>query len=403
MDSSSRVAFLDRSRIFAGAEQSLATLIQSLDRRKHSLFLCFDYRMAHQDRYREKQSSLIYLAKSQQWWMGTDCWKHPPRGADLLARLILAARLGGVIRKHQINILHVNLLRTNSYWDLRFAKWSGAATVGHIRSLHLQNPVANSTLNLCDRVVCTSKAVLKGVREACAGEYASRLVHIYDPVADDASSDELLSAMLPPALPPGARFVCSVGILDPRKGHDTAIAAFAEIATEFPEAHLLIAGGPNANDVNETRRLRGMADACGLSARVLFLGHVSNMAEVYRASELVYALSKDGEAFGRVPVEAALAERIAIGTPLGATPEIIQAGVTGILVPPNAPSLVADWTRKVLRQPGHFRTLAKAALTQARLRFSPEVHVRAIESLYAAVFRQPWLRTHSELSLSRSN
>ncbi|SFU46989.1 Glycosyltransferase involved in cell wall bisynthesis [Pseudoduganella namucuonensis] len=129
----------------------------------------------------------------------------------------------------------------------------------------------------------------------------------------------------------------SVGLLDPRKGHDLVIRALAEL----PDARLLIAGtGP------ERKRLEDLAREVGVAPRVRFLGSVpqTELAGYYNAADmLVLASSREGWAN-------VLLESMACGTPVVAsnvwgTPEVVAAPEAGVLMRERTPAALADAVR----------------------------------------------------------
>jgi glycosyltransferase involved in cell wall biosynthesis len=313
--------------------------------------------------------------------MGTDRWRRPPRGADFLKRLIAARRLRTVIRASGAQLLHVNLLSRDSWQDLALARRMGLRTIGHVQSLASQRPLRRRTLEACDAVLCISECVRKEV-EAVTDR--PRRMRVYPAVSrpDPITLQEKCAAKKSLGLPPNARVLSSVAMLDPRKGHDVAIAAFTALMQEFPELFLVIAGGCYDQDQEELDRLQHLAGASRAPERILFTGYQSDMRPIYAAADIVLALSRDGEAFGRVPIEAAAHGRVAIGTALGATPELILDGRTGFVVPPGAPEAVADLCRRILIDEPLAERIGHAGSEHVAQHFSPDRIAQEIEGVY---------------------
>ncbi|MDL2356168.1 MAG: glycosyltransferase family 4 protein [Pseudomonadota bacterium] len=141
----------------------------------------------------------------------------------------------------------------------------------------------------------------------------------------------------------------SVGVLDPRKGHDLTIKAL----TLLPGVQLLIAGiGP------ERRKLEELAERLGLAERVTFLGPVAqtDLTVYYNAADaMVLASSREGWAN-------VLLESMACGTPVVAsnvwgTPEVVNAPAAGVLMQERTPQALADAvTRLRAHYPDHAAT-----------------------------------------------
>jgi glycosyltransferase involved in cell wall biosynthesis len=72
----------------------------------------------------------------------------------------------------------------------------------------------------------------------------------------------------------------------------------------------------------------------------------------------------------------------ALATAVGGSPEVIEDGVNGVLVPPEDAGLLADGLLHLARDPDHARTLGAAARQTIEARFSMETVVQRYEELY---------------------
>ena len=72
----------------------------------------------------------------------------------------------------------------------------------------------------------------------------------------------------------------------------------------------------------------------GLKDKVIFTGFVNEMKELYASLDLL-VLPSYAEPFGRVIIEAMAMEKPVIATRAGGAVEIVESGVTGLLVPPD--------------------------------------------------------------------
>jgi glycosyltransferase involved in cell wall biosynthesis len=137
-----------------------------------------------------------------------------------------------------------------------------------------------------------------------------------------------------------------VGRLDPHKGHDVLLDAFAGLAHE-PPAHLVVAGG--ALFAAGVARIEGFAahlerriDELGLRERVHRLGHVADTAPVFAALDAVVVPSTAPESSPRTIAEAQAAGCPVLASAIGGVPELVRDGDTGLLVPPgDVPALRA--------------------------------------------------------------
>lgn len=152
-----------------------------------------------------------------------------------------------------------------------------------------------------------------------------------------------------------------VGRLEPMKGVDTLLEAFARIAPEFPHVHLRIVGSGSLRSRLETRSSQPISQG-----RVIFVGHTSppTVYDEFAAAEIFCGLSRS-EALGNVFLEAQAAGCAVIGTRVGGIPEIIEDGRTGLLVPPDDSATAADALAQLLRDDALRGRLATAGKERA--------------------------------------
>jgi glycosyltransferase involved in cell wall biosynthesis len=136
---------------------------------------------------------------------------------------------------------------------------------------------------------------------------------------------------------PGSPFILFMGRLNPIKGPDLLLDAFARVSGRFPEHHLVFAG-PDGGMLAE---LTASTERLGLSDRVHFLGHVdgSEKADAYRFAQLLVVPSRQ-EAMSIVALEAGIS-----GTPVLLTDQCgfdeVAALDPRLVVPANSEGLAA--------------------------------------------------------------
>jgi glycosyltransferase involved in cell wall biosynthesis len=104
------------------------------------------------------------------------------------------------------------------------------------------------------------------------------------------------------------------------------------------------------------------------------------------AADLVVVPSV-AEAFGLVLAEALYLGRAVVATRVGGSPEIVDDGVDGILVPPGDSAALAEAIGRLLDHPGERERLAGAGRQKVQERFSFETMTRAYEALYEELAR----------------
>jgi D-inositol-3-phosphate glycosyltransferase len=144
----------------------------------------------------------------------------------------------------------------------------------------------------------------------------------------------------------------ALGRLVRRKGVDELITALRRL----PDVELLVAGGPDTPEAldrdPDAGRLRAVAAAAGVADRVRLLGAVAR-AEVpalLRSADAVVCVPWY-EPFGIVPLEAMACGRPVVASAVGGIQDTVVDQVTGLLVPPRRPDVLAGALRQLLAAP----------------------------------------------------
>lgn len=171
--------------------------------------------------------------------------------------------------------------------------------------------------------------------------------------------------------------IVAAGSLEPRKGFDLLIRAFAGVARRCEGARLRI-WGEGADGTS----LRLLADNYGLRERIDFAGRYNDVAAAIGPAE-VFVLSSRYEGFPNVLVEAMAlgVTPVAFRCPHGPG-EIIVDGESGLLVPPEDVDRLADALRAAL-DPAINAVLSDGALMSAT-RFQLETIGRRWDVLLGA-------------------
>lgn len=143
-----------------------------------------------------------------------------------------------------------------------------------------------------------------------------------------------------------------------------------EAAITLPEVHVLLVGDALFGEAEYTEKLKNIASQKSLKGRVHWLGFRQDIPALMKACDAIAHCSTAPEPFGRVIVEAQLAKRPAIATIGGGTCEIIEHGVTGLLLPPNDPLLLAEAMQQIFSDREATQKMVNTAYDQAKIKFS---------------------------------
>jgi glycosyltransferase involved in cell wall biosynthesis len=107
----------------------------------------------------------------------------------------------------------------------------------------------------------------------------------------------------------------------------------------------------------------------GLDRKFHLTGYRADVADLYPAFDIFVLPSRKPEPFGRVTVEAMMQGRAVIATNHGGTCELIENGVTGMLVSPSDPNSLATAIDVLLADRNLRERMGQAAALYARNNF----------------------------------
>lgn len=189
------------------------------------------------------------------------------------------------------------------------------------------------------------------------------------------------SSLAPAPFPWDPPTLLALGRLTPEKGFDTALHAFARLASHPAAPRLDVVG-----DGPERPRLEALAASLGLAGRVRFTGWTSpdDVPRRFNEATIVLMPSRWKEPFGLVALEAAQMGRPVVASRTGGLPDIVVDAVTGRLVPPDDPVALADAIAELLADPSRLQRMGQAARERAASEFAFDRFIDQHLELYAS-------------------
>lgn len=180
---------------------------------------------------------------------------------------------------------------------------------------------------------------------------------------------------------PPASDIIAVGRLTGAKDYPTLLRAFRHVRMKR-DAHLVIAG-----EGEERGALQSLAVRLGVEGSVVWAGFVQNPYALMARSK-VFVLSSAWEGFANVLPEAMACGTAVVATDCSSSPgEIIENGVTGLLVPVGDDRALADAILSLLEDDGLRERLTTAAARRVK-EFRCEKIISDYESLLADTIRR---------------
>ncbi len=183
-------------------------------------------------------------------------------------------------------------------------------------------------------------------------------------------------------IPENAVLVGYVGRLSQEKGQRVLLEAAATLVPSIPDLRVALVGdGPDRRDLEE------MARALGILGRVVLTGHLDDVGPVYRDLD-VLALTSFTEGLPNVVLEAMCMDVPVLATNVGGTSEIVQDGITGVLVPAASPHAVAEGLRRLIGSPDWARGLVANGRRRVEEQFEFAGRVALEEAVYEEIVKR---------------
>jgi glycosyltransferase involved in cell wall biosynthesis len=261
------------------------------------------------------------------------------------------------------------------------------ARTPHVINWHRQpglpmTPRQSAAVKLAGRMGCGVIAVTRaqvpqlvelGVRE-------ERIRVVPNGVPDPPRADRA-AARAELELPAGDYVVVVVARLRPEKRHEDLIHALADLSRRMPNVSGVVVG--DGETAAELRRL-----AAQTGAPVRFTGF-DPRPERYMAAADVVCLPSEHEALPISLIEAAAASRPVVATDVAGVAEVVDEGVTGLLVRPREVAALTHALESLGADPARRERMGAAAHERWRERFSFDAMVDAYHELLQGVRGRP--------------
>jgi glycosyltransferase involved in cell wall biosynthesis len=248
---------------------------------------------------------------------------------------------------------------------------------GESRRVRLYERLDRWNLRWMDRVVCVSEGQADKVRRAGVTSERIRVicnaVHAERFARPDPSRREMMERMFPR---PPRYLVGAAGRLSPEKGFGILLEGAARVVAKDASVGFLHFGdGPLRGELQ--RRI----DALGIEDRFVLAGFRSDLDQFMPFLD-VLALPSFTEGMPNVVLEALAAGVPVVATAVGGTPEVVEDGVSGRLVPPGDPDVLAVCISSLLADDAARRRMAQRAQQRILTEFTFEAQARQYARLF---------------------
>jgi L-malate glycosyltransferase len=295
--------------------------------------------------------------------------------------LVNAFRLIRLIEKENVSLMHVNDLY-NLLPIVARALGNSTPYICHIRFMPDRFPpwLFNFWLKLhlryAEKIVTVSQS---------AANLLPR--HPKISVIYDVLPQEELGSLLPVEFKNKAYFVfLYLANFIAGKGQGFALSAFAEIHENLPNWKLRFVGSDMGlkKNMNYIRRLKGQAGELNIADKIEWTEFTNDVEWEYKHADIVLNFS-ESESFSKTCLEALYYGRPLIATDCGGPSEIIDHGVTGVLVPNRNTVAMAKEMMKMAWEKDRREIMGLEARMAVRKKFSEENTTLRLKSVYDQV------------------
>ena len=389
-----RVLYLDHTAKIGGGEIALVNLLRHLDRSvvfpiallfmegplRERLVGCCDTHvipMADEALTAKKDGlgwrSLLQLRAS--WSVLMQIWK-----------------VAQFARKMEIDLIHTNSLKADIIGGIA-ARIAGIPVVWHVRDRieadYLPKMVVRVfrflSQNLPDFVIANSSATLASLH--LNGKHKSAMVDANGRVVHDGCQVVSIKDE-PEGVRTGVR-IGLVGRISPWKGQDIFIRAASLLKEKHPEARFEIIGATMFAERGYEGELLRLRNELNVNDTVAFAGFVENVPARIAELDIVVHASITGEPFGQVIIEGMAEQKPVVATNGGGVPEIVQDGITGLLVPMGDALRMAEAIDYLLTHPDEATEMGVRGRERVQTHFTIQKTARMVEAVYGEVFGRP--------------
>jgi N-acetyl-alpha-D-glucosaminyl L-malate synthase BshA len=300
--------------------------------------------------------------------------------------LPLSVKMAEVARDHSLDVLHVHYAVPHATAAIlarsMLPRGSGPRVVTTLHGTDTTllgrdrgyGPAITHALGESDAVTTVSQFLERETRRLLSVTRPIDVIHnFFEPKPTRRTRDEVRSEL---GLTNEALIFHSSN-LRPLKRVDLLLECAARIRPRESFKLLILAGADFSPYAEQVARL-------GISDRVIVKEHVSSIEDYIQAAD-IGLFASETESFCLSILEAMCFECPSVATAVGGIPEVVESGVSGLLVPPGDPVALARGVESLIGDPDMRRRMGREAGARARERFSAAAMVPRYEALYRRV------------------
>lgn len=364
-----RILHISSAKTFGGGEKHLVDLCRGLVREGHEVYLALRPTNEWQDRFDFiPQERILHVTLRNSFGMFS------------------AKKIARFIKKHRVQIIHAHLARDYVPASIAARMAGDIAFVLTRHVLFRLKSFYRFALRNLSRAIAVSSAVELSLKELLPPDKVVKISNGID-VETRASADRVTLGKAFRAeygMPREAPIVGIVGELTELKGQRDFVLAADILAKSSPTAKFIVVGRDSTIGAVKRRELRHLTKVLGIEDRFLFLEWVNETAPLLAALNVLVSASHT-ESFGLAILEAMAGGTAVVATRTEGASELIEDGVSGLLVPIGDAVAIAHAVERVISETALERALGETAKSRAVSNYSGDSMTAKTIALYTEI------------------
>lgn len=368
-----KILQLSSAQQFGGAERHVIELCTELTNLGHEIHLV--------TRPRSPFPALIQNTK-------ITCYELPLRGA---VDLFSAYQLASLAKKLDVDLIHTHYGRDYPLTALaiRFCNYQNYYPKFFLTRHHYLPVRANWAYRRLLSVLDGAITVSNSVRDTLAKSFywnkdnpKLMVIPNWINLANFSLTETKLESRSKFNIAPNKTVIGIVNQLTMAKGQHLLLEAIHLLKNQLKDDYLIVfAGSEHESEKPYTKYLEELISKFQLNDKVKFLGHISNLASLYNALDIV-VIPSENEAFSIVCLEAMVSRCPVIASNIGGLAELVKEGQTGLLFPIKDSKALSEKLFLLLSDLELQKKLSKTAYLFAAENFAMEKVIAQIEHAY---------------------
>lgn len=392
------ILYVDQAVSFGGSIVVLGSLVGAIDKETFRPVVVGEMSESILN-YHMQDNAVIYviprLFNYVQWFKVTEVARkirlrlfrkifiYALSGIRSLANTIYIVRLGRIILKEKVDIVHVNN-GMNNLEPVIAAILLGRKYIVHFHGVERPGFVQRLLRNHVHKYIVISQYLAEALSEN--GFPRERMAVIPNPYQEShALSKQSSELRAKYGIEQDDKVFGIVGRIIRWKGHEEFLNAAFIILQALPEAKALIIGDFSDGDAAYQNHIQKMIENSGYENRIIMTGYVKDIGSIYSIMDVCVHTSIEPEPFGLVIIEAMANGVPVIASDRGAPKEIIADGLNGYIVNPDSPQKIADAAIRLFSDDELREKMAKSASQHVRQHYNEKDYAHAVENIYAEV------------------